>query len=233
MISLNRVSKIYSARNNKVGALTDFSLSIGQNEFVAIVGPSGSGKTTLLSILGGLSRPSNGNVDVDGIDIYALSSERLADFRREYLGFVFQSFQLIPYLTVLENVLLPLAVTTLTRAEKGRLATDIIERVGLRSMMLRLPDELSGGEQQRVAIARALVNQPPIILADEPTGNLDTVTSAATMQLLQQLNGEGHTIIIVTHNPDNMSYVHRCLRLRDGMLLTEEASSTRVDVVTT
>ena len=153
---------------------------------------------------------------MDEIDVYSLPVERLADFRREYLGFVFQSFQLIPYLTIIENVMLPLAVSSLSRAEKRRIATEIIEKVGLRSKELRLPDELSGGEQQRVAIARALVNEPPIVLADEPTGNLDSATSEEIMKLLASLNAEGHTIVVVTHNPENLKYVRRCIRLRDG-----------------
>lgn len=228
MISVQHVSKIYSARKDEVAALSDISISIEANEFLAIVGPSGSGKSTLLSILGALSRPTKGNVVVDGIDTYALSTERLADFRREYLGFVFQSFQLIPYLTVFENVMLPLAVTSFTRAEKGRMATDIIERVGLRSMMLRLPDELSGGEQQRTAIARALVNQPPIILADEPTGNLDSLNSEEIMKLLQELNREGRTIVTVTHNQDNLNYVQRVIRLKDGRLDPENVRQVQL-----
>ncbi len=231
MISVQSVSKVYSARTNEVAALSDISISLDENEFVAIVGPSGSGKSTLLSILGALCRPTNGKVVVDSIDTYALSTERLADFRREYLGFVFQSFQLIPYLTVFENVLLPLAVTSFTRAEKGRMAIDIIERVGLRSMMLRLPDELSGGEQQRTAIARALVNQPPILLADEPTGNLDSANGSGIMNLLQDLHREGHTIVMVTHNQDNLNYVQRVIPLKDGRLDPEKVRQVQFALI--
>ncbi len=228
LIQIENLHKVYNTSSDHVHALRGITLEIEQGEFVAVMGPSGSGKSTLLSVLGGLSRPTQGNIVVDGIDVYALSVEQRADFRREYLGFVFQSFQLLPYLTILENVMLPLAITPLSRAEKGRRAIDIIERVGLRSKALRLPDELSGGEQQRVAIARALVHQPPIILADEPTGNLDTTTSGEIMELLQKLNDDGHTCIIVTHNPENIKYVDRCIRLRDGQLLKDEMTIRRV-----
>ncbi len=217
-MQLNNVKKTYNAGTEHVHALHDISFEVSEGEFVAIMGPSGSGKSTLLSLLGGLNRPTEGRIMVDDIDVYSLPVERLADFRREYLGFVFQSFQLISYLTVIENVMLPLAVSSLARVEKGRRAIDIIDKVGLRSKALRLPGELSGGEQQRVAIARALVNQPPIVLADEPTGNLDSATSKEIMQLLRTLNAEGHSVIIVTHNPDNLKYVHRCIHLRDGKI---------------
>lgn len=210
--------KVHNTGKDRVHALQGVTLEIHEGEFVAIMGRSGSGKSTLLSILGGLSHPTEGTVIVDGIDVYHLPTEILADFRREYLGFVFQSFQLIPYLSVVENVLLPLAVTKLTRGEKARMAVDILERVGLPSKARRLSDELSGGEQQRVAIARALVNHPPIILADEPTGNLDTHTSMEIMRLLQDLHHEGRTIIMVTHNPDNLQYADRSIHLRDGKL---------------
>lgn len=218
LIQINNLHKTYNTSKDRVHALQGVTLEIEQGEFVAVMGPSGSGKSTLLSVLGGLSHPTQGSVVVDGIDLYALPTEQRADFRREYLGFVFQSFQLIPYLTVLENVMLPLAVSAYSRQEKGGMAIDILERVGLRSKALRLSDELSGGEQQRVAVARALVNQPPIVLADEPTGNLDTLTSSEIMKLLQGLNQEGHTIIMVTHNSENLQYANRCILLRDGQL---------------
>lgn len=227
LIEIENLVKLYNGNPEIVRAVNGISLSIDHGEFVAVVGPSGSGKSTLLSILGGLNHPTEGRMVVDEIDVYSLSAEQLADFRREYIGFVFQSFQLISYLTVLENVMLPLAVTSLSRGEKGWRAIDIIEKVGLRSKAFRLPDELSGGEQQRVAIARALVNQPPVILADEPTGNLDTATSEEIMELLRQLNKEGHTCIIVTHNPENMKYTQRCIPLRDGKLAGDETAEVR------
>lgn len=227
LIRITDLHKVYNTGKDHVPALQGVTLEIEQGEFVAVMGPSGSGKSTLLSVLGGLSHPTEGSVIVDGIDVYALSNEQRADFRREYLGFVFQSFQLLSYLTIFENVTLPLSITSLSRAEQGRRAIDIIEKVGLRSKALRLPDELSGGEQQRVAIARALVNQPPIILADEPTGNLDTGTSKEIMELLRKLNKDGHICIIVTHDPENIKYVGRCIHLRDGRLVTDESSEIR------
>jgi len=217
-IQLQQVKKIYNGSAEKVAAIHDISLDIEQGEFVAVMGPSGSGKSTLLSILGGLNHPTDGKVVVDDIDLYSLSAERLADFRREYIGFVFQSFQLIPYLTIAENVMLPLAVTHYSNVHQLGMATAILENVGLGNKVKRLPDELSGGEQERVAIARALVNQPPIVLADEPTGNLDSATSTEIMNLFQSLNADGQTIVIVTHNPENVKYVQRCINLRDGKL---------------
>jgi putative ABC transport system ATP-binding protein len=153
---------------------------------------------------------------VDSLDLYSLSTEQRADFRSEYIGFIFQSFQLIPYLTVLENIKLPMAVTGQKKKIKNTMALEVIERVGLGEKAHRLPDQLSGGEQERVAVARAIVNKPPIILADEPTGNLDTTTASEIMVLLQSLNSEGHTVIVVTHNSDMGAYATRSIRVRDG-----------------
>lgn len=218
LIFVEQLRKEYSSGADNVLALKDISVNIEQGEFIAVMGPSGSGKSTLLSMLGGLNRPTSGSVVVDEIDLYSLSVEQLADFRREYLGFIFQSFQLIPYLTVAENVMLPLTVSSYSNCEQLEMAYSILQKVGLQKKVNRLPDELSGGEQERVAIARALVNQPPIVLADEPTGNLDTATSEEIMRLFQTLNGEGQTIIMVTHNPENVQYVQRCIHLRDGRI---------------
>ena len=155
---------------------------------------------------------------IDDIPIYKLPIEKLADFRREYLGFIFQSFQLIPYLTVIENVMLPLSITRISNKEQEKMAGEILGKVGLKVKAKRLPDQLSGGEQERVAIARALVNAPPILLADEPTGNLDTKTGKEIMDLFKSLNEEGQTIIMVTHNPENLRFAKRCIYLRDGRL---------------
>jgi len=218
LIVAEHLRKEYNGSPERVAALNDMSVEIEQGEFVAVMGPSGSGKSTLLSVLGGLNHPTAGKVVVDEIDIYSLLPERLADFRREYLGFVFQSFQLIPYLTVVENVMLPLAVTEYSNGQQVGMATVILNKVGLEKKSNRLPDELSGGEQERVAIARALVNQPPIVLADEPTGNLDTATSEEIMKLFQGLNEDGQTIIMVTHNPENVRYAKRCIHLKDGRI---------------
>ena len=218
-IQVQQLKKIYNTGREHVHALDDISFEIAQGEFVAVMGPSGSGKSTLLSVLGGLGRPTEGKVLVDDINIYALAVERCADFRREYLGFIFQSFHLIPYLTVAENVMLPLAASSFSKAQQLSITGYILMRVGLSAKARRLPDELSGGEQQRVAVARALINQPPIILADEPTGNLDSATGREIMNLFQALNIEGITVIMVTHNPDNIRYAQRCISLRDGKLV--------------
>ena len=216
LLGVENVVKTYVSGTDKIHALDGISLEIEQGEFVSVMGPSGSGKSTLLAVLGGLSHPSQGRVVADDIDIYSLSVEQLADFRREYLGFVFQSYQLIPYLTVVENVMVPLVVTGYPSKKQLEMAMTILERVGMKDKARRLPDEVSGGEQERAAIARALVNEPPIILADEPTGNLDTATGEEIMKLFQSLNADGQTIIMVTHNPENMKYVQRCIRLKDG-----------------
>lgn len=218
LIEMRKLSKIYNSGEEAVKALIDIDLGIERGEFISIMGPSGSGKSTLLTILGGLNHPTEGEVIVDEIPIYKLPLEKLADFRREYLGFVFQSFQLIPYLTVIENVMLPLSITDKSNQEQKRMAEEIIERMGLKGKERRLPDQLSGGEQERVAIARALVNSPPILLADEPTGNLDSKTGKEIMELFQSLNKEGQTIVMVTHNPENTKYSTRTIFLKDGRI---------------
>ncbi len=216
LIEIKSLSKTYESGKEKVQALVDVGLHIERGEFISVMGPSGSGKSTLLTILGGLNHPTVGEVVVDDIPIYQLPLERLADFRREYLGFIFQSFQLIPYLTVIENVMLPLSITERSNREQVRMAEEILDKIGLKGKEKRLPDQLSGGEQERVAIARALVNAPPILLADEPTGNLDTKTGKEIMELFKSLNSEGQTIIMVTHNPENVAFSSRTISLRDG-----------------
>jgi putative ABC transport system ATP-binding protein len=218
LIEIRNLSKTYESGEERVNALAGVDLQIEKGEFISVMGPSGSGKSTLLTLLGGLNHPTAGEVIVDEISIYQLPLERLADFRREYLGFIFQSFQLIPYLTVVENVMLPLSVTEKSNREQSKMAEEIMERIGLKGKERRLPDQLSGGEQERVAIARALVNAPPILLADEPTGNLDTRTGREIMELFKSLNQEGQTIIMVTHNPENASFSSRTISLRDGQI---------------
>ncbi len=216
LIEMKKLSKIYNGGDEKVHALVDVDLEIEKGEFISVMGPSGSGKSTLLTILGGLNHPTEGELVVDEIPIYKLPIEKLADFRREYLGFIFQSFQLIPYLTVRENVMLPLSITAAANRDQGRMAAEILERVGMVTKRNRLPDQLSGGEQERVAIARALVNSPPILMADEPTGNLDSKTGTEIMELFKAINKEGQTIIMVTHNPENTAYSTRTIYLKDG-----------------
>jgi putative ABC transport system ATP-binding protein len=222
LIEIKKLSKTYVSGEERVPALVYVNLTIERGEFISVMGPSGSGKSTLLTILGGLNHPTEGEVVVDEIPIYQLSLEKLADFRREYLGFIFQSFQLIPYLTVIENVMLPLAITEKSNREQLTMAEEILGKMGLRGKGRRLPDQLSGGEQERVAIARALVNSPPILLADEPTGNLDTKTGKEIMELYKSLNKEGQTIAMVTHNPENIAFSSRLIHLRDGKVVKRE-----------
>jgi putative ABC transport system ATP-binding protein len=217
-IDVRGLEKTFSGDGAPVYALRGLDLTVAEGAFLGVMGQSGSGKSTLLSILGGLSHPDAGSISVDGIDLYKLPGERLADFRREYLGFVFQSFNLVPYLTALENVTLPLAVKKMPGAQKRRRALDVLDHVGLVDRAGHLPGKLSGGEQERVAIARALVNEPPLILADEPTGALDTETTVEIMDVFAGLHREGITIVMVTHNPEIQRYFDRIIVLRDGRL---------------
>jgi putative ABC transport system ATP-binding protein len=221
LIELQDISRTYTSNGTPVHALQDVNLTVVEGEMLALMGPSGSGKSTLLSILGAMNPPSTGSLIVDSVNVYRLPSEKRADFRHAYLGFVFQQLQLIPYLTAIENVMLPLAITRRSQSAQWEMAASALGRVGLSDKLRRLPNQLSGGEQERVAIARALVNEPPIILADEPTGSLDTQTGDEVMQVLQDLNREGQTIVVVTHNPDNTRYVQRVVRIRDGRLVDE------------
>jgi putative ABC transport system ATP-binding protein len=220
-ISLEDVWKLYAVAD--LPALDGVDLSISEGEFVALMGPSGSGKSTLLTILGAMNKPTRGSVRFEGIDVYGLTDERRADFRNEYLGFVFQQHHLMPYLTAVENVELPLVVTRLGAREKRELALRALESVGLGDMERRLPSELSGGEQARVAIARAVVNEPPLILADEPTGNLDSGTGRAVMELLSELNRAGHTVVVVTHDESVARLARRVVRLLDGQVVGDSS----------
>ena len=217
------VRKEFGEGDAKVAAVSSIDLSIRQGEFISIMGESGSGKSTLLSMLGGLLSPTQGFIKIEDIDIYSLKRNKLADFRREFMGFIFQSFQLVPYLNVIENVQLPLAVTHHTEKEKKQLALSALDRIGLKDKALRLPNQISGGEQERVAIARAVVNEPPILFADEPTGNLDSRNSEEVMKLLMKLNSEGQTIVMVTHSRTNAEFAHRIIEVADGRLKHSEA----------
>jgi len=221
LIKVRDLAKSYRSGDETVEALRGVDIRIAQGEFITIMGQSGSGKSTLLSVLGGLNRPSRGTVEMAGIDLYALSGERLADFRSERLGFVFQSFNLIPYLTALENVMLPLAIRRMKGKQKIAAAREALSRVGLGAKADRLPNALSGGEQERVAIARAVVNRPHILLADEPTGNLDSKTSREMMDLFRALNQAGQTVVMVTHNPENCDYSDRTIQLKDGLVVAQ------------
>ena len=218
MIKIENLSKIYNGKGNSVVALNEISLSIEKGEFISIVGPSGSGKTTLLLCMGGLIHPSVGKVNIDGASIYDLDIKERAIFRLRNLGFVFQTFNLIPYLTALENVQIPLSLAGNTNDNQTERATELLEKLGLGDRLDHKPRELSIGQQQRVAIARALANNPKIILADEPTGNLDPNTTTETVDYLNLLNQTGITVVMVTHNPGVAEYAQRTLRLVEGRL---------------
>jgi putative ABC transport system ATP-binding protein len=220
MLQLDGVTKTYSGSSVPVHALHDLSLQIEEGEFVAVMGPSGSGKSTLLTVLGAMNPPTQGTVTVDEIDIYNLTTERQADFRHEYVGFVFQQLQILPYLTALENVLLPLTIARVSNAEKRARTHRALARVGLEGKEDRLPFQLSGGEQGRVAVARAIVNQPPLLLADEPTGSLDQATGSQVLELLRELNGEGQTVVMVTHDFEAAGYARRTIHILDGKVIS-------------
>ena len=218
LVELTDVEKRYGETAAAVRALRGVNLSIDEGSFVALMGRSGCGKSTLLSILGAMSPPTSGVVRVDGIDVYSLGVERRADFRREYLGFVFQQLFLMPYLTALANVMLPLAATRTPEREQLALAETALADVGLGDKMRRLPRDLSGGEQQRVAIARAIVNKPPLLLADEPTGCLDTRTGRGIIDLFLRLRDRGQTILMVTHDRSVAESADRLVTMEDGVL---------------
>ena len=219
VIRLAHLGKHYETRAGPVPVLKDVNLDIGPAEFVAIMGPSGSGKSTLMSILGCLDAPSDGTYVLEGRDVGALSRDQLADLRNRVIGFVFQGFNLLPRATTLDNVALPLVYAGVGKSERLARARQMLERVGLGAHTASLPDQISGGQRQRVAIARALINRPRLILADEPTGNLDTRTSQEIMSLLRQLNAdEGITVVLVTHDPDVAAHAKRLVHLVDGQV---------------
>ena len=221
LVEIIELQKTYNGASAPVDALRGIDLSIEERDFVALMGPSGCGKSTLLSILGAMNVPSLGRILVDGIDVYTLDVERRADFRREYLGFVFQQLYLVPFLTAAENVMLPLAAAVVPNARQVEMAVSALERVGLADKVGRLPRDLSGGEQQRVAIARAIVNAPPLILADEPTGCLDSHTGRDIMDLFLRLRDDGLTIFMVTHDTGIAGYADRIVAMRDGRLIDQ------------
>jgi len=220
MIAVNDVTKSYIIGGNQVNALHDVSLEISEGDFMAVTGPSGSGKSTLLYTLGGLLTPNTGRVFVNESDIYSLNQRMRAKFRRDNVGFIFQTFELIPYLTALENVMLPLSIDGVSGWEQEDRAYDSLEKVGLDERADHKPTELSGGEQQRVAVARGLVNEPKILLADEPTGNLDQKTGDGIMGLLSDLNGEGQTIVFVTHDQSRTVIANKVIGMIDGGIMT-------------
>ncbi len=228
LINLVGLARKYRMGPNFVSAVDGVDLEIGAGEAVALVGPSGSGKSTLLNLIGGLDRPTSGEIWVDGENIARASAKRLVEHRRTRIGFIFQSFNLLAHRTALENVEVPLMLAGLARKERQARARELLTRVGLGARTEHRPSQLSGGEQQRVAIARALANRPSILLADEPTGNLDSATGAEVMSLLRELKSGGLTIVLVTHDMTVASYMDRIVRLRDGKIIAIE-STTQVE----
>ena len=218
-IRADNLMKTYGNGDAKVTAVAGISFDLDEGDFIGIMGESGAGKSTLLGMMGAMNAPTSGRLIVDDIDVYSLGQEQRADFRREFLGFIFQSFHLVPYLTVIENVMLPLAVVKAGKKKKWTMAEEALDQVGLLDKARRLPNQISGGEKERVAIARSIVNEPPVLLADEPTGNLDTKTTGEIMELLRHLNEEGMTIVMVTHSPDCAGYAQRVMKVSDGKLV--------------
>jgi len=221
LISLEQITKVYDSGENEVQALRGVDTSIGAGEFLAIIGPSGSGKSTLMHILGCLDSPSSGRYWLDGEDVATLTSRELARIRNRKLGFVFQTFNLLPRASILKNVELPLLYAGLGKTERQERAMKALERVGLEKRWKHRPNELSGGQRQRVAIARALVNNPSLILADEPTGNLDSKTGADIISIFEELSAAGQTIVLVTHDPAIAARTQRRIRIVDGVVESE------------
>jgi putative ABC transport system ATP-binding protein len=221
LLEINDLKKIYVMGEERLAALAGVHLSLEAGEYIAVTGPSGSGKSTLMNILGGLDRPTSGTYVFEGEDVAHFNDDQLADFRRRRIGFVFQSFQLLPRLTALENVELPMIYAGVPGEERRRRAGELLERVGLGQRKGHRPTQLSGGQQQRVAIARSLANRPHLLLADEPTGALDSATSADILKLFGELNAEGLTLMIVTHDPDVATQAKRQIRFLDGLIVSD------------
>ena len=230
MIALQKLMKIYQMGDSTVHALDGVSLFIGQGEFVAITGPSGSGKSTLMNILGCLDRPTSGSYQLDGAEVATLNDDQLALTRNKKIGFVFQNFNLLPRISALHNIALPLVYAGVAEKERLDRSLTVLTKVGLAERRDHRPNELSGGQRQRIAIARALVNDPAILIADEPTGNLDTKSSLEIMDIFCDLHKQGRTIIMVTHEPDIAAYADRVVHVRDGRILKDEQNADRVAV---
>jgi putative ABC transport system ATP-binding protein len=222
VIDIRQLVRNFKLGNETIYVLRSLNLRVNRGEYVALMGPSGSGKSTLMNILGCLDTPTSGNYLLNGKDVSILSDNELAEIRNKEIGFIFQTFNLLPRSTALDNVILPLIYSGMRRDEREKQAIKSLEQVGLADRMKHKPNELSGGQRQRVAIARALVNNPSILLADEPTGNLDTKTSIEIMGLLHDIHKNGNTIIIVTHEEDIAQHAHRIIRLRDGKIESDE-----------
>ena len=230
-IRLRDIKKIYKMGGQELAALNGINLDIKRGEFAALMGPSGSGKSTLMNILGCLDRPTVGSYELEGKEVAHLSDDELAVMRNKHIGFVFQSFNLLSRISSLENVALPLVYAGVGASERRKRAQEVLEAVGLGDRAGHLPNELSGGQRQRVAIARALVNNPEIIMADEPTGNLDTKSTKEIMEIFQEMHGRGKTIILVTHEPEIAVCANRQLLVRDGVITRDEGKGVVLDVV--
>jgi len=226
VIRLNDIKKSYYLGKQELPVLKGINLLIAANEYVALMGPSGSGKSTLMNILGCLDTPSSGQYILNGKDVSRMEDDELADTRNVEIGFVFQQFNLLPRLTAWENVALPLIYSGASKKEREERARDILNKVGLSDRANHKPNELSGGQSQRVAVARALVNNPSLILADEPTGNLDTKTSIEIMDLFGQIHANGNTVVLVTHEEDIAKYTHRIVKIRDGNVESDTVNAT-------
>ena len=231
MIELAGIAKRYTMGEEVVQALRGVDLAIGRNEYVALTGPSGSGKSTLMNLLGCLDTPTEGRYVLNGRDVAGMNDDELAQVRNREIGFVFQSFHLLPRQTVLQNVMQPLVYRGLPRAERVRRATEALTKVGLGNRLDHRPNQLSGGQRQRVAVARALVGEPSLLLADEPTGNLDSQTSADIMALFDALHAQGQTVVVVTHEPDIAAHCHRVLRVFDGRIVEDVRHPPRTAAV--
>jgi len=231
LISLSHISKIYQSGEVKVKALDDISFEIQKGEFVAIMGPSGSGKSTLMHILGLLDRPTQGRYYLEGMDTSKFSDEELAKIRNKKIGFVFQFFNLLSRTSALRNVMVPMIYGGIKLEEREKRAQELLGAVGLKERLYHTSSQLSGGEQQRVAIARALTMNPAIILADEPTGNIATVQAEEVMKIFQRLNEKGHTIVLITHEPDIAEYAKRIISLRDGKIIKDELNGKQKIII--
>jgi putative ABC transport system ATP-binding protein len=225
IIEISHIARTYTIGSETIHALRDVSLNVMKNEYVALMGPSGSGKSTLMNMLGCLDTPSSGEYVLNGKSVARMSDDELAEVRNKEIGFVFQTFNLLPRSTALENVMLPLVYAGMSSAARKEKAMRVLEQVGLKDRVHHKPNELSGGQRQRVAVARALVNDPAIILADEPTGNLDSKTSIEIMGLFAAIHEAGNTIIVVTHEEDIAQYAHRIVRLKDGLVERDELNA--------
>lgn len=225
IIELSEIKKEYKIGTEEIHALSGVTLNVFKNEYVALMGPSGSGKSTLMNIIGCLDSPTSGEYILNKIAVAKMSDNELAEVRNKQIGFVFQTFNLLPRSTTLENVMLPLVYAGIEKSKREEMAKKVLKQVGLENRMTHKPNELSGGQRQRVAIARALVNNPAIILADEPTGNLDSKTSMEIMGLLEEIHKNGNTIILVTHEEDIALYAHRIVRLKDGKVESDNPNS--------